>query len=110
MKKLAVTVLLCLIQLLCRAQDNVDDALAYQYYQQGQFQQAAVLLEKLFNNTKSDAYFELYFNSLLKLKKFDEAEKLARKQIRQNPKSLQYGIALARIYQDKVQTEAANKM
>ncbi|MDR6783960.1 tetratricopeptide (TPR) repeat protein [Pedobacter africanus] len=110
MKKLAVTVLLCLIKLLCWAQDNVDDALAYQYYQQGQFQQAAVLLEKLFNNTKSDAYFELYFNSLLKLKKFDEAEKLARKQIRQNPKSLQYGIALARIYQDKGQTEAANKM
>ncbi|SMC65197.1 tetratricopeptide repeat protein [Pedobacter africanus] len=110
MKKLAVTVLLCLLQLLSRAQDNVDDALAYQYYQQGQFQQAAVLLEKLFNNTKSDAYFELYFNSLLKLKKFDEAEKLARKQIRQSPKNLQYGIALARVYQDKGQAEAANKM
>lgn len=110
MKKLAVTVLLCLIQLLCRAQDNVDDALAYQYYQQGQFQQAAVLLEKLFNTTKSDAYFELYFNSLLKLKKFDEAEKLAKKQIKQSPKNLQYGIALARVYQDKGQTEAANKM
>ena len=110
MKKLAVIVLLCLIQLLCRAQDNLDDALAYQYYQQGQFQQAVVLLEKLFNTTKSDAYFELYFNSLLKLKKFDEAEKLARKQIRQSPKNLQYGIALARVYQDKGQAEAANKM
>lgn len=109
MKKVAVIILLCIAQLFCFAQDNLDDALAYQYYQQGQFQQAAVLLEKLFNNTKSDAYFELYFSSLLKLKKFEDAEKLVKKQLRQNPKNLQYGIALARIYQDRGQTEAAHK-
>jgi tetratricopeptide (TPR) repeat protein len=110
MKKLLIIVLLCFVRLVCLAQDNVDDALAYQYYQQGQYNQAVVLLEKLFNNTKSDAYFELYFSSLLKLKKFDDAEKMVKKQIRQNPKNLQYGIALARIYQDKGQTEAANKL
>lgn len=110
MKKLFVAVLLCFAQLFCLAQDNVDDALAYQYYQQGQYGQAVVLLEKLFNSTKSDAYFELYFNTLLKLKKFDDAEKMVKKQVRQNPKNLQYGIALARIYQDKGQTEAANKL
>ncbi|ACU02587.1 tetratricopeptide repeat protein [Pedobacter heparinus] len=110
MKKVAVIVLLCFAHLFCLAQDNVDDALAYQYYQQGQYQQAVVLLEKLFNNTRSDAYFELYFNSLLKLKRFDDAEKTVKKLIRQNPKNLQYGIALARIYQDKGQTDAANKL
>jgi tetratricopeptide (TPR) repeat protein len=110
MKKLFAVVLLCIAYFFCPAQDNVDDALAYQYYQQGQYQQAVVLLEKLFNNTRSDAYFDLYFNSLLKLKRFDDAEKAVKKLIKQNPKNLQYGIALARIYQDKGQTEAANKL
>ncbi|WP_316812684.1 tetratricopeptide repeat protein [Pedobacter heparinus] len=110
MKKLFAVVLLSFTHLFGLAQDNVDDALAYQYYQQGQYQQAVVLLEKLFNNSRNDAYFELYFNSMLKLKRFDDAEKLVKKLSRQNPKNLQYGIALARIYQDKGQTEAANKL
>lgn len=110
MKQIYIIVLCCLASLLCRAQQNVDDALAYQYYQQGQYQEAAVLLEKLFNRTKSDSYFELYLNSLLKLKKFDEAEKILKKLIRQEAKNLQYSIALARIYQEKGQTEVANKM
>lgn len=92
------------------AQDNVDDALAYQYYQQGQYQQAAVLLEKLFNKTKSSTYFELYFNSLLNLKKYDEAEKFVKKLSRQEPRNTQYNISLARLYQDKGQVESANKL
>ncbi|WEK19010.1 MAG: tetratricopeptide repeat protein [Candidatus Pedobacter colombiensis] len=110
MKKLSIIIVFCFANLVCLGQDNVDDALAYQYYQQGQYQQAVVLLEKLFNRVKSDTYFELYFTSLLKLKKYDEAEKLVKKLIKQDSKNLGYGIALARIYQDKGQTEAANKL
>lgn len=110
MKQLALFFLFCCTSLLCLAQDNTDEALAYQYYHQGQFQQAAILLEKLFNKTKNDTYFELYFNSLLKLKKFDDAEKLVKKLIKQQPKNLEYSIALARIYQAKGQAEAAGKL
>ena len=109
MKKLSVILLFCFASILCQGQDSVDDALAYQYYQQGQYQQVAVLLEKLFNKTKSDAHFDLYFNTLLKLKRFDEAEKLLKKFKKQDGKNLEYGISLARLYQDKGQTEAANK-
>lgn len=110
MKILFVFVSCCLMSLYCRAQQNVDDALAYQYYQQGQYQEAAVLLEKLFNRTKSDTYFDLYLNSLLKLKKYEEADKMVRKMIRQDTKNLQYNIALARVYQEKGQPEVAQKM
>jgi outer membrane protein assembly factor BamD (BamD/ComL family) len=109
MKKLYVILLFCFASILCQAQDSVEEALAYQYYQQGQYQQAAVLLEKLFNKTKSDAHFELFFNTLLKLKRFDEAEKLLKKIKKQDGKNPEYGILLARIYQDKGQAEAANK-
>jgi tetratricopeptide (TPR) repeat protein len=110
MKILFVFVSCCLLSLYCKAQQNVDDALAYQYYQQGQYQEAAVLLEKLFNRTKSDTYFDLYLNSLLKLKKYEEADKMVRKMIRQDTKNPQYNIALARVYQEKGQPEVAQKM
>jgi tetratricopeptide (TPR) repeat protein len=79
MKKLILIISFCLSALYSSAQESVDDALAYQYYQQGQFQEASILLEKLFNKTNSDTYFELYFTSLLKIKKFEEAEKLVKK-------------------------------
>lgn len=105
-----LTILFLCCSLFCAAQDNVDEALAYQYYQQGQYQQAAQLLEKLFTKTKNSGAFELYFNSLLNLKRFDDAEKLVKRLMKQDAKNTQYGIALARIYQDKGQAEAANKL
>lgn len=110
MKKLFLFLFLFCPCFICIAQDDVDELVAYQYYQQGQFEEASVLLEKLFNKTKSDNYFDLYYNALIKLKKFDEAEKIAKKLIKQSPKNMHYTLALARIYQEKGQTDAANKM
>lgn len=110
MKKTAILILFCCTSLFCIGQDNVDDALAYQFYQQGQYAQAVTLFEKLFNKTKSNTYFEFYFNSLLNLKKYDDAEKLVKSLIKRDSKHIQYGISLARLYQEKGQTEAANKL
>ncbi|WP_316822235.1 tetratricopeptide repeat protein [Pedobacter gandavensis] len=109
MKKLVLVLTFCLLQLFCAAQDQMDDALAYQYYQQGQFQEAAVLFEKLYNRNNNETYFELYFSSLLKIKKFDDAEKMLKKLLKQNPKNLSFGIALGRLFQEKGQTQEANK-
>jgi TolA-binding protein len=110
MKKFVLICLLFTVHLLCLAQEEVDDALAFQYYQQGQYQEASLLFEKLFSRTKSDTYFDFYYNSLVKLKKLDEAEKTVKKLVRQNPKNFHYTLALARIYQEKGQADAATKM
>lgn len=110
MKSITIVFIFCFSSVFCLAQDNVDEALAYQHYQQGQYQQAVVLFEKLFNKTKSTTYFEFYFNSLLNLKKYDEAEKLVKKLSRQDARNIQYNISLARIYQDRGQVESANKL
>ena len=59
---------------------NDDASLAIQYYQDGEFDKAAVLLEKLFANPNNEGYFDIYFNVLLKLKKYDVAEKTVKKQ------------------------------
>lgn len=110
MKHFTVFFLSCLVSLAVWSQDNIDEALAYQYYQQAAYEKAATLLEKLFNRTRNDGYFDLYYTSLLKIKKYDEAETLVKKLIKQFPQKLNYQIALGRIYQENGKTAEANKI
>ena len=102
------TCLFC-ISFCSTAQQNVDDELAYQYYQQGDYEKASILLEKLFNQNKSDRYFELYFNSLIKIKKYKESEVILKKLIKQQPNKFQYAVALGRVYQESGRSAEANK-
>lgn len=110
MKYLLFILLFCLGFNTIKAQDNVDEALAYQYFQQAEYEKAATLLEKLFNRSKNDGYFDLYFTSLLKIKKYGEAENLVKKLIKQYPQKLNYQVALGRIYQENGKAAEANKI
>ncbi|MBB2146668.1 tetratricopeptide repeat protein [Pedobacter sp. LMG 31464] len=110
MKKFILICFLTCSYFLLHAQDNVDEALAYQYYQQAEYEKAAVLLEKLFNTTKNDTYFELYFTSLIKIKKYTEAESFLKKLIKQYPTKTQYTVALGRVYQENGRIVDANKL
>lgn len=109
MTKRFVLLFFALLPLSIIAQTNNDDDIAMQYYQQGEFKKAAEVLEKLFSKTKDDAYFGLYFNALLKSKQYQEAEKVTKKLIRQQPASLKYEIALGRIYKEEGQQDNAAK-
>ena len=110
MKKLSLCIFFSFSFFLLQAQDRVEEALAFQYYQQAEYDKAATLLEKLFNSTKDDNYFELYFTSLIKIKKYNEAEQMIKKLIPQFPLKTQYPIALGRIYLENGKTEEANKI
>ncbi len=110
LKKLGLLLLLSFSSFLLHAQDRIDEGLAFQYYQQAEYDKAAVLLEKLFNKTKDDNYFELYFSSLIKIKKYSEAENMIKKLIPEFPLKTQYPIALGRVYLENGRTEAANKI
>lgn len=110
MKYLLFILLFCFGFNTIKAQDNVDEALAYQYFQQAEYEKAATLLEKLFNRSKNDGYFDLYFTSLLKIKKYGEAENLVKKLIKQYPQKLNYQVALGRIYQENGKAAEANKI
>ncbi|MGY0039956.1 tetratricopeptide repeat protein [Pedobacter sp. NJ-S-72] len=91
------------------AQDNNDNEMAMQYYQNGDYQKAAVLLEKIVFKTKNEAYLDLYFNALLKSKQYEIADKAIKKLIRQNPESLKYALLLGRIYKEKGDLENSAK-
>lgn len=110
MNRFLLIIFICFLTVTLNAQENVDEALAYQYYQQADYEKAASLLEKIFNKTRNDGYFDLYYTSLLKIKKYDEAENLAKRLMRQFPQKTNYQIALGRIYQERGKTAEANKI
>ncbi|HRK27777.1 MAG TPA: tetratricopeptide repeat protein [Chitinophagales bacterium] len=69
------------------AQDNLqqDLRLAQQYTRQGEYEKAAAIYERLYNqNPKSSMYYRSYYNALLAVKDFAKAEDLVKKQLKQD--------------------------
>lgn len=109
MQRALLFLIFLLISNIALAQLNGDEALAQQYYQNGAFDKAAVLYQKLFNRTKNQNYYDPYFNSLLQIKQYDEAEQLARRQLKNNPSDYSYSIDIGRIYQERGQPDKATE-
>lgn len=89
------------------AQIGNEEGLAYQYYQNGDFEKASVIYQKLYNRTRNQNYYDPYFTCLLRLKKYNDAETLVKKQIKANPQNYTYLVDMGRIYQEKGQQEKA---
>jgi len=106
MKNAAVLFLLMLASLGLFAQ-NDDLRLAGQYSMNGEMQKAADIYQKLYKQS-NETYYALYFNSLISLKKFDEAESITKKMLKLHPQSYQYTIALGRIYREMGNQEKAD--
>jgi len=109
MKRIGLLIFLCVSYNCLFAQVLNDDAAAYQAYEQGEYEKAALLLGKLFEKNSSDNYFDLYLSTLLKTRKYPEAEKLAKKMIKQQPDHLGYQISLGKVYQESGQQDKALK-
>jgi len=91
------------------AQENTDEKLAAQYYQNGEFDKAVVLYEKLFNKKPDPFYYSYYLDCLLELKDFKNAEKVTKKLIKINSSSLKYIVDLGYVYTRADETAKANK-
>jgi len=106
MKSAAVLFLLMLTSLGLFAQ-NDDLRLAGQYSMNGEMQKAADIYQKLYKQS-NETYYPLYFNSLIGLKKFDEAESITKKMLKLHPQIYQYTIAQGRIYREMGNQEKAD--
>jgi len=83
------------------AQNNIEETLAAQYYQTGEFAKSAALYKKLLDNSPDNAlYYDSYLNSLINLKDYKTAEKDLKKltKKRNNSNELKYEIDLGYIY------------
>ncbi|MBD3749779.1 MAG: tetratricopeptide repeat protein [Sphingobacteriales bacterium] len=87
---------------------NEQAALANQFFKNGEYEKALSIYDQLYHTKNGDQiFYQEYINTLLKLKKFDEAEKIIKKKIRENPK---YKIDLGQLYLEKGDNHEANKI
>ncbi len=88
------------------AQDN-EVQLAMQYNSNGEPQKALEIYQKLYKQNNEN-YFFLYINTLLSLKKFDEAETVTKKLARKHPGISTYQIMLGTVYTQQGNLDKAN--
>ena len=86
---------------------STDEQLALQFFKNKEFDKALDYYEKLYNKKSSQQFYTPYLNCLLELKDFKKAEKIAKKQIKQNPQSPDYIVDLGTIYSSDGQADKA---
>ena len=91
------------------AQPGNEAQLALQYYQMGDYEKAASVYEKLYNKTNSIAYYMGYFNSLIMLQDYSEAEKLVKKAMRKEGESSTLLADMGYIFDQKGDQEKATQ-
>jgi len=81
------------------AQKNTDEKLASQYYSNKEYDKAVIYYQKLFDKSKSPAYYVRLLNCLIELEEFKNAEKLVKRQIKRNSYQLEFYTDLGNLYE-----------
>lgn len=89
------------------AQQDTDEQLAQQFYQNREFDKALDYYEKLYSKKSAEQFYTPYLNCLLQLKDFKKAEKIVKKQIKQNPDMPDYIVDLGAVYDREGDLEKA---
>ncbi|MEM1216730.1 MAG: tetratricopeptide repeat protein, partial [Bacteroidota bacterium] len=77
--------LVIVLLLATRGLSAQDSRLAQQYFQNGEYEKAAAMYDDLYQkNGNNDFFFDRYFQCLLALEQYSEAEQVLQKQIRKN--------------------------
>jgi len=91
------------------AQDK-DEQIAAQYFSNNEFAKAADAYEHLFSKNPQSTYlYENLLNCYFKLNKFDDAEKLVKKQIRRNDANPYYLVDLGYVFKKSGAAEKSKK-
>lgn len=92
------------------AQQNQDEQLALQYYKDKEYDKAVELFEKI-HSKKSDSYiYYYYYTALLELERYDDAEKMLKKQVRAYPNVQRYKVDLGYVYERSNESAKAEKI
>jgi len=95
-----------------RQNNHADDKLALQYYEQKEYEKANLYFEDMFDRSP-DAVYPYYYKSLLAVKDYSKAEKITKKQLRQNKMNVALYVYLGNIYKlqsdEKKEKEAYEK-
>ena len=107
MKKF-LTILFVLTAFSVTSFSQSDATLAQQFMSNGEYDKAADIYKKLYNEN-ANSYYKSYFNCLLVLNDFKEIEKIIGKQIKNNPENLTYYVDLGYAYEKNGNTKERDK-
>ena len=97
-KHIAFLFAVVFLQIHIFAQQSTDEQLAQQFFQNKEFDKALDYYEKLYNKKSPQQFYTPYLNCLIETKDFKKAEKIVKKQIKQNPDSPQLYVDLGNVY------------
>lgn len=86
-----------------------DEQLASHYYQEGDFEKAAMYYKRLHEQQPSTDYYKFYLNCLYELERFKEVKDVIKRQIRVFPRELQYQVDLGSYYRKVKDDKRAEK-
>ncbi len=86
-----------------------DIRLAYQYYQNKDYDKAEILFKKISENTNAKVYYSYYINCLIEQGKYDIAEKSIKKHIRKYKNDPSYYVDLGRLFKKQNRFEESDK-
>lgn len=85
-----------------------EATLAQQYMTNGEYDKAADIYKKLYNENSS-GYYKAYFNCLVVMAEYKEIEKIVEKQKKTNPENLTYYVDMGYAYEKKGDTKARDQ-
>ncbi len=107
MKFLKIIITLLLFPLLLSAQES---KLAQQYFVSGEYEKAATLYEKLYNNgDNNDYYFNRYIDCLIALEEFKKCEAIIKQQLKKNPQEVQLYVTYGNLFEKQFKEAEANE-
>lgn len=81
------------------AQKDTDGKLAAEYYNNKEYDKAVIYYQKLFDRTKSPAYYVRLLNCFIQLEEFKNGEKLVKRQLKKNIFELHFYADLGNLYE-----------
>ena len=94
---------------LLEAQPNTNEQLAVQYFQDKEYEKAAILFEDIYNAKPTPFVYDYYFKCLVELKDYKKAEKFIVKTIKKQPLNIGLGVDLGYIYLLEQEDDKAKK-
>ena len=88
---------------------STDIEMAKYYYEQGDFEKAKLYYDKIYNERPSTSIFIDYLNTLVELKEYKEAEKITKKQIKNERFGAFYKVKLGELYEKQELKKKAEK-
>jgi tetratricopeptide (TPR) repeat protein len=93
-RRIGIIIVVFLLSAVRGFSQGTDLDLAEYYFKEGQYEQAKLYYEKIYKTNKTQRVYSNYLNTLIALGEFEEAEKMAKKNIKENSKD---GIAYVRL-------------